>query len=107
MSKHLLKTASFGGSKTGLLNVGYSLINSNNTVLLPRTIIGVYELSGGSYACYITFSDYWKGSIVWDTGEIVPVYACEDYNDISISGIPSVYEIDNELSNKHGDGSWE
>ena len=107
MSKHLLKTVSFGGSKVGLLTVGYTLRNFDNTILQLRTTAGVYELSGGSYACYITFPDYWKGSIIWDTGEVIPVYACDDYNDMVISGIPSVHEIDNELSNKHGDGSWE
>lgn len=78
-----VKTVNFGGTKTGLTgSVGYRIINTVGTVIAERSTAGVYETFPGTgiYAKLIEFPDDFRGSILWDTGEIKPVYAIEEYN---------------------------
>ena len=84
MSISLVKNVNFGQSKKGLATVGYTLINTVGAVALPRTTIGVYEVGSltGIYAALIAFPSGFKGSILWDTGGVSPVYATEDYSPI-------------------------
>jgi hypothetical protein len=84
MSIQLVKNVNFGRSKRGLATVGYTLINSAGGVAQVRTTAGVYEVGTltGIYAALITFATGFKGSILWDTGEVVPVHATEDYSPI-------------------------
>ena len=82
MSISLVKNVNFGQSKKGLSTVGYTLINTVGGVALPRTISGVYEVGTltGIYAALISFPSGFKGSILWDTGGLYPVYATEDHS---------------------------
>lgn len=82
MSISLVKNVNFGQSKKGLATVGYTLINTVGGVDLPRTTVGVYEVGTltGIYAALIAFPTGFKGSILWDTGGVSPVYATEDYS---------------------------
>lgn len=82
MSISLVKNVNFGQSKKGLATVGYTLINTVGGVALPRTTVGVYEVGTltGIYAALIAFPSGFKGSILWDTGGVSPVYATEDYS---------------------------
>lgn len=84
------KTCGMGGSKIGLVGtIGVTLLNPDGTVHTARTILGIYEIGGGCYGKKITFSDNWKGIILWDTGGGSPVYATEDY-DGAINFIKSI-----------------
>lgn len=82
MSSELIKTVNFGSTKSGLAHVGYQLINAQGTVSFERTETGVYETTTGSgiYAALVEFSDGFRGTIMWDTGEAIPVFAAEEYN---------------------------
>lgn len=82
MSSELIKTVNFGSTKSGLTRVGYQLINAYGAVSFERTETGVYETAAGSgiYAALIEFSDGFRGTIMWDTGEEIPVFAAEEYN---------------------------
>lgn len=78
-----VKTVNFGSTKSGLSgSVGYTIMNTKGTVVTPRTTEGVYETLPGSgiYAKLICFPDDFRGTIAWDTGEVKPAYAAEEYN---------------------------
>ena len=51
-------------------------------VVSERTETGVYETAprSGIYAALISFSEGFRGTILWDTGESTPVFAAEEYN---------------------------
>jgi hypothetical protein len=82
MSSELIKTVNLGSTKSGLAHVGYQLINAQGTVSFERTETGVYETAAGSgiYAALVEFSDGFRGTIMWDSGEEIPVFAAEEYN---------------------------
>lgn len=83
MPSEQVKTVNFGSTKSGLTGfVGYRIINTVGTIVVDRTIEGVYETFPGSgiYAKLISFPDDFRGSILWDTGGEKPVYATEEYN---------------------------
>jgi len=78
-------SVNFGTAKASLSTVGYTLLNSDNTVKLARVTAGVSEsviggIHTGIYGALVSFDDDWKGRIVWDTGEATPRYSIEDYN---------------------------
>lgn len=80
MTITLPKTASFGGTHTGLVGTaGVAILNADGTVHTARTIAGIYEIGGGCYGKEVTFADNFKGSLKWDTGGGTPVYAVEEY----------------------------
>lgn len=70
MSYQLFETVSFGGSKAGLLTVGYTLFNPNGSVNTTRTTAGIVSLGDGQYAAMVTYPDGFRGYIQWDTGEV-------------------------------------
>jgi hypothetical protein len=82
MESELIKTVNFGSTKSGLSQVGYRLIGMTGNVVLERTEFGVYETAprSGIYAALISFSEGFRGTILWDTGETAPVFAAEEYN---------------------------
>lgn len=90
---------SFGGSKISLTTVGYEIHDSNNAIIIPRTQQGVIEVGGGSYAIHAYIDYGFIGYIKWDTGEITPIYATEEINDIA----NQVWNgPDRKLSNQRG-----
>lgn len=82
MTSDLIKTVNFGSTKTGLTHVGYRLINIIGAITSERSEVGVYETVPGSgiYAALISFAAGFRGTIIWDTGEITPSFAAEEYN---------------------------
>lgn len=79
MSQYI-KTVNFGLDSTGLITVGYSLINSDGSIKLSRTTLGVFEIrtNCGIYGALITLDDPWQGIILWDDGQDEPIYASEE-----------------------------
>lgn len=82
-----LRTTNLGKTRanlTGSTGVGYTLVNSDQSILQTRTTTGVYQLTSGSgiYSAYVTFPDSFNGTILWDSGESGDniVYAAEQYN---------------------------
>ncbi len=83
------QSVNFGPRRTGLSTVGYALYNPNGTVKQTRTTEGITEIgSTGIYTCLMSLDDIWQGVIIWDTGEVVPLYAAEqfDYRNLSEGG---------------------
>lgn len=76
MSYVLYKAVDFGPAKTGLSTVGYTLAGG------ARVTAGVAEVgvATGVYAALVTFADTFKGSLLWDSGEVSPVFAAEEIN---------------------------
>lgn len=84
MSKYdRIFTASFGESKKSIDTVGYTIYDSDNNIIIPRTLHGVTEVGGGSYVIHALIDFGFIGYIKWDTGEDNPAYAVEEINDIS------------------------
>lgn len=88
-------TVAFGASKAGLGTVGYIFKNADGTSNGSRITDGVYELAGGCYGADVTIPAgilTGGGSVVWDTGEMVPVYAAEqlDYTVADKTGYSGV-----------------
>lgn len=82
-----LRTTNLGKTRanlTGSTGVGYTLVNTNESIYQARTTAGVYQLTSGSgiYSSLITFPDSFSGTILWDSGESGSniVYAAEQYN---------------------------
>jgi hypothetical protein len=80
MSYQLYCSVSFGGSKAGLLTVGYSLYTSAGSPSGSRITAGVQALSDGQYAALVTFPDNFRGRLSWDTGEGSPIYVHDTIN---------------------------
>jgi hypothetical protein len=103
MSYTLLQNANLGPSRanlTGSGGVGYTVLDQNGAVIIPRTTAGVYQLASGSgiYAAYVTYPDNFKGQILWDaptTGSLTQVFAVEDQN--YLNNNPTVDEIYTQL----------
>ena len=74
--------ANFGSTKSGLLDVGYCLLNTKGAIVRDRTCESVIEVGEGTgiYSARICFPHQFRGTILWDTGEENPVYAAEDFN---------------------------
>lgn len=90
------KVVNFGSAKGGLSTVGYTIYGVNGSAIGSRATSGVVELgtNTGVYAAQIEMPDY-DAIILWDTGEVVPRYATEDYQ-FQIQSIEnSVGRIDN------------
>jgi len=81
MSFHLVR---FGPGRAGLATVGYQLRHPDDSVALARTTTGVdARTEPGAYGVNLTYpTGFTRGEIVWDTGEVSPVYASEEINDI-------------------------
>ena len=80
-----LRNVNFGKSKlnaTGSSGVGYQLLSETGAVQAVRTTSGVYKTAPGIYAAYISFPDYFRGQVLWDTGAAFAstFYATEQYN---------------------------
>lgn len=85
MSLLQLHNVTFGTAKanlTGSTGVGFTVLDAVGSTILGRATAGVYQLISGSgiYAAYIPFPDGFHGQVLWDTGEIPPIYAVEHYN---------------------------
>jgi hypothetical protein len=85
MSLQQLRNVNFGRSKlnaTGSLGVGYQILDVAGAIVSARTTTGVYQTAPGIYAVYATFTDNFRGQILWDTGTAFPTasYATEQYN---------------------------
>lgn len=82
MSIKLVKSVNFGKSQGGLGTVGFTLIDGDGIVSTLRSTAGVNEVgtNTGIYAAQIDFTTEFSGSILWDTGAVVPKYAAEEYN---------------------------
>lgn len=78
----IAKSVNFGLLNTGLLTVGYTLVNYDKSIQQARTIVGIIELSTGTgiYGGQITFPDNWSGFIVWDTGATPPQSAIDNFD---------------------------
>jgi hypothetical protein len=81
----LVQTANFGKSKTGaagLGEMGYRILNSDNSELLPRTTNQIFETAPGIYTTTIYVPEDFNGQIVWDTGSAFSItyYANESIN---------------------------
>jgi hypothetical protein len=82
MSIKLVKSVNFGKSQGSLGTVGFTLIDGDGIVSTPRSTTGVNEVgtNTGIYAAQINFTTEFSGSVLWDTGAVVPKYAAEEYN---------------------------
>lgn len=82
MSFIVAKSVNFGPLKTGLLTVGYQLINYDGSVQQGRTTTGIIEISAGTgiYGGDVTFPDGWSGFILWDSGDASPYYANDNFD---------------------------
>lgn len=97
------KTVNFGTSKTGLTTVGYTLI-SNNGFVGGRQTVGVYEIGNGVYGADI---DVGEGSILWDTGEVTPLYASDEQDRIISQdgiGLADMRFVNGVAPDQDGDG---
>lgn len=81
-STSIAKSVNFGGVKTGLSTVGYTLQNSDKSIAQGRTTSGITEISAGTgiYGGDISFSANFSGFILWDTGDSSPYYAIENFD---------------------------
>jgi hypothetical protein len=63
----------FGPARKGLATVGYTVTGGT------RTTAGISELAVGSglYGAIVAFGAAFNGSILWDTGDTVPAFACD------------------------------
>ncbi len=115
MSNFTTFIASFGNSRTGLATVGYAQRGAAGAVVVARTTAGVYELGGGSYGVEILLDAATK-SLLWDTGEVTPVFAVEDLLDYFIkkatinrretnpgTGVQTIFEEDDATAMVAGD----
>jgi len=82
VSIKLLKQVNFGESQAGVATVGFTLLDAEGVVDVPRSTTGVHEVgtNTGIFAAQVTFDTQFSGSILWDTGGASPVYAAEQYN---------------------------
>lgn len=80
MSNYTTFLASFGSGKTGLATVEYAQIGAAGAVIVAATTTGVYEVGGGCYGVEILLDNDTK-SLLWNTGEPTPIFACEDLLD--------------------------
>lgn len=87
----------FPAAKAGLSTVGFTLRNIDGTDNISRSTTGVIDLGNGNYNKAITIANPWVGSVLWDTGEVVPLYASEEISILSNTAVPSVVEIRQEL----------
>lgn len=77
-----VRSVDFGSTRGGLSTVSYSLYDSSNVLVSGPNTAGVSEVgfNTGVYACNISFPDGFHGTIIWSSGEMIPVYAAEQYN---------------------------
>ena len=80
MSNFISYYASFGSSKTGLATVEYTQLGAAAAVLAASTGTGVYEVGGGVYGVDVVLEAGVR-SLLWTTGEAVPIFAQEDMLD--------------------------
>ena len=71
----MISVVNFGQSKTGLATVGYKLKPQGSSIG-GRVTTNITELGGG---CYVgeNISATFIGSILWDSGETIPLYSAE------------------------------
>lgn len=80
MSNFTTFVASFGSQKTSLVTVGYEQVGAAGATVVARTTVGVYEIGGGAYGVELILDNDTK-TLLWDTGETIPVFAVEDLLD--------------------------
>jgi hypothetical protein len=85
MSLSQIRTVNFGKTRTGLEgSVGYTILNYLGGIVVSRTTASIYEVATGSgmYSSLLTFPDSFKGTVVWDSGQVgaSKVFATEEYN---------------------------
>lgn len=78
--------AKFPLSKAGLSTVGYQLKNASGVNVGSRVTTGITEVGHGYYQTSLTFPSVTVGTILWDTGEVSPLYAAEEFTMINTSG---------------------
>lgn len=76
------RAVNFGTNKASLSTVGYRLINPDGSERVSRTTSGVTEVVSGKgiYGAEISFDEGWSGFVVWDTGEVTPQFAVDQYD---------------------------
>jgi hypothetical protein len=85
----------FDTGKTGLETVGYQILNDDGTEYAARTITDVAEIgTSGSYGVTVDNADLAGRTVVWDTGEVTPVFHTESFS--SILGLQGTVLLDPE-----------
>lgn len=92
----------FGPDKSGLATVGYKTVNAAGSDVDARSTSGVVDLGGGQYQVSVTPGDG-AVSIIWDTGETIPIYATEAFDLLSnVTTIRKLQEADRILEDVGG-----
>lgn len=68
----------FGAGKDGLATVGYRQFNNSGSDAVARTTTGIEEIGHGAYGADVTIDAAAVG-VQWDTGEVTPVRAIENF----------------------------
>ena len=68
--------ASFGSQKTGLGTVGVTEYDNTGAIAVARVTAGIVETAGGGYG-RLWILNIATATLIWDTGEAVPVFAIE------------------------------
>lgn len=67
----------FGEGRQGIATVGYKILDTDGSVVVPRTTSGVFEIGHGKYGANVDLGDLLSGTVYWDTEEDGPVNAME------------------------------
>lgn len=78
VNEFVLLVVKFPSDKAGLTTVGCTLKNADGTVNVARSTVGVIARGNGAYSINITRTAEWKGTVLWDTGEAIPLHAPEE-----------------------------
>jgi hypothetical protein len=81
-------TVQFGSAYAGCATVGYTLKDSDAASLGERVASGIVEIpaQSGLFGAMVSLPDEFIGSVIWDTGGDVPVYAIEEVNASAAGG---------------------
>jgi hypothetical protein len=81
-------TVQFGPAYAGCATVGYTLKGSDGASFGERISSGIVEIpaQSGLFGTAVSLPDEFIGSVVWDTGGDVPVYAIEEVNAAATGG---------------------
>ncbi len=79
---NVARAVNFGASKGSLSTVGFTLKNYDGSIKAARVTSGISEIviGKGVYGAIISFEDDWSGFIIWDTGEVSPLYSVDQFD---------------------------
>jgi hypothetical protein len=81
----MFSVVDFGSSRAGLLTVGYRLYTQSTNSTGIRNTGGVQEIVDGKYGANVTYPDgAFYGGVVWDSGELSPIYAVDPISPITV-----------------------